>query len=52
MIDLNTVNEIYLYTGITDFRYGMAHARRYFYDVIKGLNPKEAKQSKARLVVE
>jgi len=23
MIDLNTVNEIYLYTGTTDFRYGI-----------------------------
>ena len=23
MIDLNEVNEIYLYTGITDFRYGI-----------------------------
>ena len=30
----------------------MAHARRYFFDVLKGLTPKEAKQSKARLVVE
>ena len=30
----------------------MAHARRCFFDVLKGLNPKEAKQSKARLVVE
>ncbi len=23
MIDLNEVNEIYLYTGTTDFRYGI-----------------------------
>ena len=23
MIDLNSVNEIYLYTGTTDFRYGI-----------------------------
>ena len=23
MIDLNIVNEIYLYTGTTDFRYGI-----------------------------
>jgi len=23
MIDLSTVNEIYLYTGTTDFRYGI-----------------------------
>ena len=30
----------------------MAHARRYFFDVLKGLTPKEAKASKARLVVE
>ena len=30
----------------------MAHARRYFFDVLKGLNPKESKSSKARLVVE
>ena len=30
----------------------MAHARRYFFDVLKSLSPKEAKQSKARLVVE
>ncbi len=30
----------------------MAHARRYFYDVLKGLTSKEAKNSKARLVVE
>jgi hypothetical protein len=30
----------------------MAHASRYFFDVIKGLSPKEAKSSKARLVVE
>ena len=30
----------------------MAHARRYFFDVLKGLKPNEAKSSKARLVVE
>ena len=30
----------------------MAHARRYFFDVLKGLKPNEAKVSKARLVVE
>ena len=30
----------------------MAHARRYFFDVLKRLNPKELKSSKARLVVE
>lgn len=30
----------------------MAHARRYFFDVLKGLKPNEAKMSKAKLVVE
>ena len=30
----------------------MAHARRYFFDVVKALNPKEAKSSKAKIVVE
>lgn len=30
----------------------MAHARRYFFDVLKGLKPNEAKSSKSRLVVE
>ncbi len=30
----------------------MAHARRYFFDVLKSLAPKEAKQSKARIIVE
>ena len=47
------------YAGYDKFKYKllgiqrcMAHARRYFFDVLKGLSPKEAKQSKARLVVE
>lgn len=30
----------------------MAHARRYFYDVVKTLKPNELKNSKAKLVVE
>jgi len=30
----------------------MTHARRYFFDVLKGLKPEEAKKSKARIVVE
>lgn len=30
----------------------MAHARRYFFDVLKALKPNEAKTSKARIVVE
>ena len=47
------------YAGYDKFKYKllgiqrcMAHARRYFFDVLKGLTPKEAKQSKARLLVE
>jgi len=33
MIDLNTVNEIYLYTGTTDFRYGIYGLSKIFIEI-------------------